>query len=63
LIGASIQIGLEVNADKTKYMFMSGDKNAERSHGVKIDSMLFEMVEEFKCLVKKTSTNQNYIQE
>ena len=49
----SKEIGLVVNCDKTKYMFMSGDKNAERSHNLKIDSILFEIVEEFKCLVKK----------
>ena len=53
LIVASKEIGIEVNGDKTKYMFMSRDKNAERSHSVKIDSILFEMVEEFKCLEKK----------
>ena len=53
LIVSSKEIGIEVNADKTKYMFMSRDKNAERSRSVKIDSILFEMVEEFKCLVKK----------
>jgi hypothetical protein len=28
LIMASKEIGLEVNADKTKYMFMSQEKNA-----------------------------------
>jgi len=28
---ASKEIGLEVNADKTKYMVMSRDQNAERS--------------------------------
>jgi len=30
--------GLEVNADKTKYMVMSRDKNAGRSHNIKIDN-------------------------
>ena len=33
--------GLEVNADKTKYMVMSRDQNAERSYGMKIDNSFF----------------------
>jgi len=31
---ASKEIGLEVNADKTKYMVMSRDKNAGQSHSI-----------------------------
>ena len=58
LIVASKEIGIEVNGDKTKYMFMSRDKNAERSPNLKTDSILFEMVEEFKCLVKKLQRNK-----
>ena len=49
-------IGLEVNADKTKYMFMSKDQNIGRSHNMKID----KMVEEFR-LLGITLTNQNGI--
>jgi hypothetical protein len=32
IVVASKENGLEVNADKTKYMAMSRDQNAERSH-------------------------------
>jgi hypothetical protein len=37
LVAATKEIGLEVNADKTKYMVMSRDQNAGRNHSVKID--------------------------
>ena len=59
---ASKENGLEGNADKTKYMVMSRDQNAGRSHSMKNDSSAFETVEEFKCL-GTTLTNQNSIQE
>ena len=36
LVVATKEIGLEVNADKTKYMIMSRDQNAGRSHSMKI---------------------------
>jgi len=36
LIVTSNESGLEVNADKTKYMAMSRDQNAERSHSIEI---------------------------
>ena len=62
LIVASRKTGLAVNADKTKYMVMSGDQNAGRSHGIKIDKSSFERVEEFKYL-GTTLTNKNSIQE
>ena len=52
------EIGLKVNADKTKHM--SGDQNAERSHNMKIDDSSFERVEEFRYV---GTTNQNSIQE
>jgi len=54
--------GLEVNADKTKYMVMSRDQNAGRSHSMKIDNSSIERVEEFKYLMI-TLTNKNSIQE
>jgi hypothetical protein len=62
LVVATKQTGLEVNADKTKYMVMSRDRNAGRGHSVKTDNSSIERVEEFKCL-GMTLTDQNSIQE
>ena len=49
---ASKVIGLEVSADKTKYMVTSRDQNAGRSHSKRIDNRSFEKMEEFKYLGK-----------
>jgi hypothetical protein len=38
LLVATKEIGLEVNADKTKYMVMSPDRNEGRDDSVKIDN-------------------------
>jgi len=62
LVTATREIRLEVSADKTKYMFMSRDLNAGRSHSVRIDNCTFERVEGFKYL-RTTLTNQNSIPE
>jgi hypothetical protein len=35
------EIGLEENADKTQYMPMSRDQNAETGHNIKIDDSTF----------------------
>jgi hypothetical protein len=61
LVVVTKEIGIEVNADKTKYMVMARDQNAGRSHNMKIDNRSIEQVEEFKCL-GKTLTNLNSIQ-
>jgi hypothetical protein len=61
LVVAAKEIGLEVNADKTKYMVMSRDQNAGRTHSMKNDNSSFERVDEFKYL-GTTLTNQNSIQ-
>jgi len=50
LIVASKEIGLELNADKTKYIVMSQDQIAGQSHNMKIYNRSFEMVEEIKYL-------------
>jgi hypothetical protein len=46
----SKEIGLEVNADKTKYMFIFGDQKAGCSHSIKIDNVYLDRVKEFKYL-------------
>jgi hypothetical protein len=48
LVVASKETGLEVNAEKTKYMFMSRDQAAGRSHNKRNNNSSFERVEEFK---------------
>ena len=60
LVAATKEIGLEINAHKTKYMTMSRDQNAGRIHSMKIDKSSFEWVEEFKHL-GTTLTNLNSI--
>ena len=50
LVVASKETGLDVNADKTKYMVMSRDQNAGQSHSMKTDNSSFERVKEFKHL-------------
>jgi len=62
LVVATKEIGLEVNADKTKYKIMSRDQNAGQSHSMKIDNSSIERVEGFKYL-GTTLTNKNSIQE
>ena len=62
LLAAAREIGLEVSADKTKYMVMSRDQNAGRIHSVRIDNTTFERADVFKYL-GTTLTNQNSIPE
>jgi hypothetical protein len=50
-----------LNADKTKYMVMSGEQTAGLGHNLEIDGSPIEMVEDFKYL-EKTLTDQNSIQ-
>ena len=61
LLVSGKETGLEVNADKTKYIVMSRDQNAGRSHNIKIDNSFFERQEQFKYL--RNSMYQNSIQE
>ena len=62
LVTATLETGLEVSVDKTKYLVMSRDQNTGRNHSVRIDNGTFERVEEFKYL-GTTSIYQNSIPE
>jgi hypothetical protein len=62
LVAATRDNGLEVSADKTKYMVISRDQNTGRNHSVRTDNSTFERVEEFKYL-GTTLTNQISIAE
>jgi len=50
LVLASKETGLEVNANKTKYMVMSRDQNARQSHNVNTENSSFERMEGFKYM-------------
>jgi hypothetical protein len=47
-IGASNEVGLEENAENTKYMLLSRHQNAKQNHGIKIADRSFENVAQFK---------------
>jgi hypothetical protein len=57
---ASRDIGLEINAEKTKYMIMSHHPNSGQNQNIRIANELFEKVAKFKYL-GMTLTNQNDI--
>jgi hypothetical protein len=46
----SKEIGLEVNAEKTKYMVMSRDQNVGQNNYIKVDNKSFERVERLNIL-------------
>jgi hypothetical protein len=54
-----METGLDIIACKTKYMVMSRDQNAGRSHNIKIDNRSFERVEEFKIFGNKIHRIKN----
>jgi hypothetical protein len=62
LVVASMEIGLEVNADTTKYMVMCLGHKRGRSHNMKIYNSFFEGLEELKYLVTALKI-QNSVQE
>jgi hypothetical protein len=62
LVVASKEIGLEVNAEKTKYVVMSQDQTAGQNHNIQVDNKPFESVEQIIYL-GTSLTNQNSIHE
>jgi hypothetical protein len=62
LIDASMEVGLEINVKKIKYMLISCQQNVGQNRDTKIANRSFENVSQFKYL-GMTVTNQNLIQE
>jgi hypothetical protein len=60
LLEASRDIGLEINAEQTKYMIMSCHPNSGQNQNIRIANESFENVAKFKYL-GMTLTNQNDI--
>jgi hypothetical protein len=62
LLGASKEIGLDVNSEYTKHMFMSCHQTAGQSNYIRVANKSFEKVAKFKYL-GATLTDQNCIHE
>jgi sorting nexin-29 len=62
LLDASKEISLEVNSEKTKYMFMSHHQTAGQSDYIRVDDKSFQRVVKFKYL-GATLMDQNLIHE
>jgi hypothetical protein len=60
LLEARRNAGLEINAEKAKYMIMSHHQNSGQNQNIRTANELFENVEKFKYL-GMTLTNQNDI--
>lgn len=52
LLVTSQETGLEVNAEKIKFMFMSCVQTAGPSHNIQVGRKIFECLAEFKYLRK-----------
>jgi hypothetical protein len=60
LCKTSRDVGLEINAERTKYMIMSHHQNSGQNQNIRIANELFENVAKFKYL-GTTLTSQNDI--
>jgi hypothetical protein len=60
LLEASRDVGLEINAEKTKYVIMSRHPNSGQNQNIRVANESFENVAKFKYL-GTTLTNQNDI--
>jgi hypothetical protein len=60
LLEASRDVGLEINAEKTKYMIMSRHQNSGQNQNIRTANESFENVATFKYL-GKTLTDRNDI--
>jgi hypothetical protein len=48
LVDANKEIGLQINVEKTKYIFLSHHQTAGQNQNIKIVNSLFENVSQFK---------------
>jgi hypothetical protein len=62
LIDVSMEVGLEINIEKPKYILLSHHQNVGQNWDIEIANSSFENVSQFKYL-GTTVTNQNLIQE
>jgi hypothetical protein len=62
LIDASKEVRLEVNVERTKYVLVSRDQNADQNRNIKITSRSLENMSQFKYLGTSV-INQHFIQE
>jgi hypothetical protein len=61
LVDVSKEVGLEVNAEKIKYMLLSHHQNAGQNHDINTANRCFENVAKSKYF-GTTVTNQNLVQ-
>jgi hypothetical protein len=62
LLGASKEVGLEVNPEKTKYTLMSPSQKTGQKYSIKTANRSFEDVAKFRYL-GTTQTDQNHMHE